>query len=194
METEIQSKPYLIIGLGNPGRKFREDRHNIGFMALDQIANSVDQTFSKVKFEALVADYHYHGRKVIVAKPQTFMNHSGNSVVQLKRYYRVPNPQLLVLFDDLDLPLGTLRLRPTGGSGGHRGMQSVIDKLGSSDFPRMRMGIGRPPGRMDPADFVLSSFSKDEQPVVDIQINRAVECIGTYLIEGIDSAMNHFNE
>lgn len=193
-EMEIRSKPYLIIGLGNPGRKFREDRHNIGFMVLDQFANTVDRTFSKVKFEALVTDYRLQDRRVILAKPQTFMNHSGNSVVQLKRYYRVACSHLLVLFDDLDLPLGTIRLRPLGGSGGHRGLKSVIDKLGSPEFPRMRLGIGRPPGRMDPADFVLSSFSKDEQPVVELQLNRAIDCIESYLLEGIDTAMNRFNE
>lgn len=194
MDMEIQSKAYLIIGLGNPGRRFRDDRHNIGFMALDQIANKVDRTFSKVKFEALIADYRLQGRKVILAKPQTFMNHSGNAVVQLMRYFRLSYSHLLVLYDDLDLPLGSLRLRPLGGSGGHRGMRSVIDKLGSQDFPRMRLGIGRPPGRMDPADFVLSTFSKAEQPVVEIQLNRAVECIEAYLLDGIDSAMNRFNE
>jgi PTH1 family peptidyl-tRNA hydrolase len=184
---------YLIVGLGNPGRRFREDRHNIGFMVLDHILTRMEMTFSRSQQNALVTDGVIGGHKIFFAKPQTFMNNVGKSVAPLIRYYRIPLEHLLVVYDDLDLPLGTLRIRPQGGSGGHRGMQSILQHLGSEYFPRMRLGIGRPPGQMDPADYVLQSFSKDEMGEVDFTLERAVDAVEVYIRDGIEIAMTRFN-
>ncbi|MEE9508653.1 MAG: aminoacyl-tRNA hydrolase [Anaerolineales bacterium] len=193
MNESVEKKTFLIVGLGNPGRQFRYDRHNIGFMALNKLSEKYGEAFSRVQFDALLTDVRINNDKVFLSKPQTFMNNSGTPVAQLMRYYRIPIENLLVVFDDLDLPLGYLRLRPQGGSGGHRGVQSIIDRIGSQDFPRMRLGIGRPPGIMDPSAFVLQSFSEEEGLIVEILLNRAAECIETFHSEGIDSAMNRFN-
>ena len=193
MNESVEKKTFLIVGLGNPGRKFRYDRHNIGFMALNKLSEKYGEAYSRVQFDALLTDVRINNDKVFLSKPQTFMNNSGTPVAQLMRYYRIPIENLLVVFDDLDLPLGYLRLRPQGGSGGHRGVQSIIDRIGSQDFPRMRLGIGRPPGIMDPSAFVLQSFSEKEGLIVEILLNRAAECIETFHSEGIDSAMNRFN-
>lgn len=193
MSEEFESRSFMIIGLGNPGRKFREDRHNIGFMVLDRFSKKVGESFSKVKFDALLTKVSYKGEKLYLAKPQVYMNNSGSSVAQLKRYYRIPNTNFLVIYDDLDLPLGYLRLRPQGGSGGHNGMMSIINQLGFQDFPRMRLGIGRPPGKMEPAAYVLQAFSEEDNPLVDIVLNRAVECVETFISEGLECAMNRFN-
>jgi PTH1 family peptidyl-tRNA hydrolase len=184
---------YLIVGLGNPGRRFREDRHNIGFMVLDHILTRMELTFSRSQQNSLVTDGVIGGHKIFFAKPQTFMNNVGKSVAPLIRYYRIPLEHLLVVYDDLDLPLGTLRIRPQGGSGGHRGMQSILQHLGSEYFPRMRLGIGRPPGQMDPADYVLQSFSKDEMEEVDFTLERAVDAVEVYIRDGIEIAMTRFN-
>jgi PTH1 family peptidyl-tRNA hydrolase len=193
MMENATTSPYLIVGLGNPGRSFREDRHNIGFMVLDHLLKRLDLVFSRSQNNALVVDGSIAGHKVILVKPQTFMNRVGVSVAPLLRYYRVPLEQLLIIFDDLDLPLGALRIRPKGGSGGHRGMQSIIQHLDSEIFPRMRLGIGRPPGQMDPSVYVLQSFSKDEQDVLDIILENAVDGIEVYIREGIEAAMTRFN-
>ena len=194
MSQTKQLRTFLVVGLGNPGRGYRADRHNIGFMLLDRLSAKHEEPFKRVQFEAIFTDVRIKGDKVILAKPQTFMNKSGTSVAQLKRYYRIRDANLLVVYDDLDLPLGVIRVRPHGGSGGHRGMQSIIEKVGTQSFPRMRLGIGRPPGRMEPSDFVLQSFSENEEELVNIQMNRAVECVEVFLTNGIESAMNQYNE
>ncbi len=191
-ENTIPS-PYLIVGLGNPGRRFREDRHNIGFMVLDHMLERLNLTFSRSQQNALVTDGKIGDHKVYFAKPQTFMNNVGTSIAPLTRYYRIPLEHLLVVYDDLDLPLSTLRIRPQGGSGGHRGMQSILEHLGSEYFPRIRLGIGRPPGRMDPADYVLQSFSKDEIEVMNMTMEQAVDAIEVYIHDGIEAAMTRFN-
>lgn len=193
MNEHIESQTYLIVGLGNPGRRYRNDRHNIGFMVMNQLAEKYGEAFGKVQFDALVTIFRLDGEKVLLVKPQTFMNNSGTSVAQLKRYYRILSTNILIIFDDLDLPVGYLRVRPQGGSGGHQGMQSIIKNIGSQEFPRMRLGIGRPPGKMDPSTYVLQSFTEEESLTVEIQLNRAVECIETFLSDGIETAMNHFN-
>jgi PTH1 family peptidyl-tRNA hydrolase len=132
-------------------------------------------------------------RSIILAKPRTFMNRSGYAVAALARFYRVPLRRVLVVYDDLDLPLGTTRMRPFGGSGGHRGMRSIINQLGGRDFPRLRIGIGRPPGRMDPADYVLQDFSVDERALAEKALDQAVAAIETWLSDGIDEAMSLHN-
>ncbi len=156
----------LIAGLGNPGRRFEDNRHNIGYQAVDELADTHRLTFSRTEHEALTAHGAIAGERVIVAKPQTFMNESGKAVQALTSYYKIPPERLLVIYDDLDLPLGTVRFRQAGSSGGHRGVQSIINRLSTRQFPRLRLGIGRPPGRMDPAAYVLQDFSEEEEPVV----------------------------
>lgn len=184
---------YLLVGLGNPGRSYKRHRHNIGFMCLDQLAREHGIRFARVRHRALVTVGRIKGEQVLLAKPQTFMNESGASVANLVRYYRVPLEQVLVIYDDLDLPLGALRFRAEGGSGGHKGVQSIIEQLGSQAFPRLRLGIGRPPGRQEPADYVLQPFASQEKELLGPVLARAVAGVETYLGEGISLAMSKHN-
>lgn len=186
---------YLVAGLGNPGRRYAHNRHNVGFRCLRRLAAAHGLDFSKRQKQARVAVGRMCGQRVILALPQTYMNKSGRSVVPLLQFYKVELDHLLVVYDDLDLEQGTIRLRPQGGSGGHRGMRSIIQQLGGNqDFPRLRVGIGRPPGRMDPADYVLQDFSDAEWELVDEVLDRAVKAIETWLVEGIDVAMDTYNQ
>lgn len=182
----------LIAGLGNPGRKYQQNRHNVGFMAVDHIAEAHDIGLARTQKKALVGNGHIVGTPVILAKPQTFMNRSGDSLGPLAAYYRIEPKRLLVIYDDLDLPLGTLRLREAGGAGGHNGMKSIIQHLGN-DFPRLRLGIGRPPGRMPPAAYVLQDFGEEETVLVREVLGRAREAVETFLSEGIELAMSRHN-
>jgi PTH1 family peptidyl-tRNA hydrolase len=184
---------YLIVGLGNPGLKYAANRHNVGFRCLQHLAAAHSLSFDKRQKKARVALGAICGRRVVLAQPQTFMNHSGRSVAPLMRFYKVPVERLLVVYDDLDLPLGTLRVRPEGGSGGHKGMRSIIAQLGDQDFARLRIGIGRPPGQMDPAAYVLQGFAADEEPVVEETLERVVAAIETWLAEGVEMAMSRHN-
>jgi len=183
----------LIAGLGNPTAKYRSNRHNAGFMVVEQLAERLGVRFSRVESKSLVTRADYNGRRLILAKPQTFMNLSGQAVSQLARFYKVPIQDILIAYDDVDLPLGTLRLRPGGGAAGQKGMLSVIEQLGTQDIPRLRVGIGAPPGRMDAADYVLQDFSNAEKEIITITLKQAVDAILVFAIEGIVSAMNRFN-
>jgi PTH1 family peptidyl-tRNA hydrolase len=183
----------LIVGLGNPGRKYRHNRHNVGFMALDQLARRNQLDFTRQQSDAIVSVGTIAGSRVVLAKPQTFMNKSGVPVAVLRRFYKVADEDLLVIFDDLDLPVGTLRIRPFGGSSGHNGMKSLIERLGTQGFPRVRIGIGRPPGRMDPARYVLKGFDKDQRPLVEQVYDRAALAVETWIEYGIESAMTEYN-
>ena len=192
IETQSRSK-YLIVGLGNPGRRYRGNRHNIGFMTVNSLAEKCDIRLGRVQSNAITGDGSMAGRSLILAKPQTYMNLSGYAIGSLVRYYRIPLANLLVIFDEIDLPFGTLRFREQGGSGGHNGMKSIIERIGR-DFPRMRLGVGRPPGYMDPSDYVLQNFSAGEMPIVTEMIDQAVEAIQTYLQDGLDIAMTRHNK
>ena len=187
------SAPWLIVGLGNPGPKYAGNRHNVGFHTVERLATEYGLRFAKRQKRAHLALGQVRDRRVILAKPRTFMNKSGQAVVPLMRFYRVPIQQVLVVYDDLDLPLGTLRMRPGGGAGGHNGMRSIIGQLGDRDFSRLRIGIGRPPGRMDPAAYVLQDFSAAEAVLIDEVLDQAVAAIKTWLVAGIDMAMTHHN-
>lgn len=184
---------YLIIGLGNPGREYKDNRHNIGFMLIDRLAVRIDARGIKLQSKAIVTSGFYEERKLILAKPQTYMNLSGQSVQGLLHFYKIPSENLMVAHDDLDLPLGTIRIRPGGGAGGQRGMASTIERLGTKDFPRLRLGIGRPPGRMAPADYVLQNFSRAEMLIVSETLDRAADAVLTFITEGLNAAMNRFN-
>lgn len=188
METDKS----LIVGLGNPGRQYVHTRHNIGFMAIDKLAAAYQIELSRVQSKAIVGSGYIAGHPVILAKPQTGMNISGSSVGPMVNFYKVPVENVLVIFDELDLPLGTLRLRGKGGAGGHNGMKSLIQHLGQ-EFPRARLGIGRPPGRMAPASYVLQPFDRDEQPIVQDLLHRTLKAVETFLQSGIDLAMTHHN-
>lgn len=191
--SEPSAHPYLIVGLGNPGRRFRNNRHNIGFLLVDALAQEMDVVFSRHQSQALLTDGRLEGARVYLAKPQTYMNLVGTSVGPLSRYYRVPAEAVVIVFDDLDLPLGVIRLRGEGGSGGHRGMESILGSLGTDQVPRLRLGIGRPPGQKDPADYVLENFRNDEGEAVEGVLNRGVACLRTFVREGLEYAMTKFN-
>jgi PTH1 family peptidyl-tRNA hydrolase len=184
---------YILIGLGNPGRQYAGTRHNVGFVLIDRLAIRLQARGMRLQSDALVTTAQYEGHKILLAKPQTYMNLSGRSVQGLARFYKTPLEYLLVAHDDLDLPLGALRLRPGGGPGGQKGVASTIETLGSKDFSRLRIGIGRPPGKMDPAAYVLQKFSGHELEAISETLDWAVDAALTFVWEGIESAMNRFN-
>jgi len=157
---------FLIVGLGNMGPRYAGNRHNIGFQAVDALAQTQGLSFSRSEQHALVAHGMLGAYRVILAKPQTWMNDSGKAVAPLLTFYKIAPERMLVLYDDLDIPLGTLRFRQEGSSGGHRGVQSIIQHTGTQSFPRLRLGVGRPPGRMDPAAYVLQDFDGAEQEIL----------------------------
>jgi PTH1 family peptidyl-tRNA hydrolase len=184
---------YLLIGLGNPGREYKDNRHNIGFMLIDRLAVRLDARGMKLQSKAIVTSGLYQERKLILAKPQTYMNLSGQSVQGLLNFYKIPTENLIVAHDDLDLPLGTIRIRPGGGAGGQRGMASTIERLGTQDFPRLRLGIGRPPGRMDAAAYVLQDFSRADLLTVSETLDRAADAVQEFVVNGLNAAMNKYN-
>jgi PTH1 family peptidyl-tRNA hydrolase len=188
-----RSGPFLIAGLGNPGRDFEHNRHNVGFMLLNRIAGRLGENFSRVESKALVAKSSYLGERVILVKPQSYMNNSGAPISSLVRFYRVSLDNLLVAYDDVDLPLGMIRLRPFGGSAGQKGMQSIIERLGTEEIPRLRIGTGRPPGRMEAADYVLQDFPSSELDLLAETLDRGVEAVLTFMQYGLDHAMNAYN-
>jgi peptidyl-tRNA hydrolase, PTH1 family len=191
IKAELMEK-WLIVGLGNPGRRHRANRHNIGFMLLDRLAARHSVSVGRVQQKAIVGDGRIHIHPVILAKPQTYMNLSGDAVGPLTNYYKIPPERLLVIYDELDLPFGALRLREKGGAGGHNGMRSIINHIGQN-FPRLRLGIGRPPGRMPPAAYVLQDFSAADQPLLDQVLDEGVTAVETVLREGINLAMTRHN-
>jgi PTH1 family peptidyl-tRNA hydrolase len=152
------------VGLGNPGPRYAQNRHNVGFQTVEAVAETHRLTFTKTEHNAKTAHGAIHGQRVILAKPETWMNDSGRAVGPLARFYKIAPQDILVVYDDMDIPLGTLRFRSDGSSGGHRGLQSIMQHLSTEAVPRLRVGIGRPPGRMDPAAYVLQNFSDEEAP------------------------------
>ncbi len=184
---------FLLVGLGNPGREYRDSRHNVGFMLVDRLCVRLNARGMKMQSKAIVITTTYEEHKLILAKPQTYMNLSGQSVQGLAHFYKIPLTNLLVLSDDLDLPFGTIRIRARGGPGGQRGMSSIIERLGTQEFPRLRIGIGRPPGRMDPADYVLQDFSEEEMKSLSEILDHAADAALEFVIHGLNAAMNKFN-
>lgn len=184
---------YLIVGLGNPGREYRETRHNVGFMTIDRLATELGTTLSRVQSRALIGSANLDGHRIILAKPQTYMNLSGQAVVSLVRFYKLPLTNLIVVHDDLDLPFGTLRLRPGGGPAGQKGVASIIQSLNTQDFPRLRIGIGHPRGHMDPSDYVLQNFTREERDLLGQVLDRAATALRVFVLEGLDKAMTRFN-
>ncbi len=187
------TETFLLIGLGNPGREYKDNRHNIGFMLVDRLAVRLNARGMKLQSKAIVTSALYEERKLILAKPQTYMNLSGLSAQGLLNFYKIPSENMIIAHDDLDLPLGTIRIRPSGGAGGQRGMASTIERLGTQDFPRLRLGIGRPPGRMDPAAYVLQDFSRDDILIASETLDRAADAVLEFIVHGLNTAMNKFN-
>jgi PTH1 family peptidyl-tRNA hydrolase len=192
MECIVQDR-LLIVGLGNPGRKYAGNRHNVGFHCLDRLADAHHLVFDGKRDEAELAMGRIAGRRVILAKPQTYVNGSGKAVGALARFYKIEPENVLIVYDELDLPQGTIRLRPRGSSGGHRGVQSIIDHLGTREFPRLRVGIGRPPGKMEPKAYVLQDFGAAESEVMQEVYHRTIAAVEALIQEGVKEAMNRFN-
>jgi len=184
---------WLIVGLGNPGPGYASHRHNLGFMTVDGFAERHGFRFGKGVGNALVATGTFEGRPLTLAKPQTFMNRSGAAVRSLLRRYTRGLQDLVVVYDEKDLPLGRVRLRKEGSAGGHNGMRDIIQALGTQEFARLRLGIGAPSGDEDTADYVLSPFKPDERPQVETMLDAAVAALERLLRDGIDDAMNEFN-
>lgn len=184
---------HLIVGLGNPGRQYHLTRHNVGFLCVDALAKHWGLEFRRQRARAEVAEGDVIGRRVILAKPQTYMNDSGDSVRALARLSNLSPDQILVICDDLDIPFGRLRLREKGGSGGQRGLRSIINQLATEEFPRLRIGIGRPPAGVDPVDYVLTTFSTFEQSELGGMFERAIVGITAWLDQGLPAAMNLVN-
>lgn len=185
---------YLIIGLGNPGSKYENTRHNVGFDTIDLLAFKHGIKVSKLKHKALSGDGELEGEKVILVKPQTYMNLSGESVRDIIDWYKVPLKNIILIYDDVDLAVGKIRIRPKGSSGTHNGMRSILYHVQSEDFPRIRIGIGRPPNGWDLADFVLSKFSNEERKVVNESIENAAAAVAAILSSGAEAAMNKYNK
>jgi PTH1 family peptidyl-tRNA hydrolase len=198
LHRQVEAPQRMIIGLGNPGAEYAHSRHNVGFQVVDVLAERHGLPFDKFQRRARLAIGKVrtpagHEQRVLLAKPMTYMNASGEAVGPLAAFYKIAPADILVVFDDLDLPAGRIRLRPGGGSGGQKGMQSIIKQLGSEAFPRLRVGIDRPPGQMDPAAYVLRPFSPDQETEMAFVRIRAVEAIESWLAFGIEVAMNQFN-
>jgi PTH1 family peptidyl-tRNA hydrolase len=183
----------MVVGLGNPGPRYAHNRHNVGFQCVDLLAETHGLRFDQQQHRALLASGRIEPARVLLIKPMTFMNGLGSTVAVVARFYRAASMDMLVVYDDLDLPLSKIRFRPEGGSGGHNGMKSIIQHLGTQAFPRLRVGISRPPGQMDPADYVLQDFSPEQEEVMVQVRDRAVKAIECWLRLGIVEAMNTFN-
>ncbi|HCM88820.1 MULTISPECIES: aminoacyl-tRNA hydrolase [Vagococcus] len=184
----------LIVGLGNPGSKYRETKHNIGFITLDEIAFQEKISFKKHQFEADIAEFFINGEKIVLAKPQTFMNESGRSVRPLMTYYNISEEDLLVIYDDLDLPIGRIRLRQKGSAGGHNGIKSIISHLGTQEFNRIKVGIDRPKAGQEVVNYVLGSFPKATHDDMLQSVQSAAKA-SLYWASGHDfvDTMNHYN-
>lgn len=185
---------YLIVGLGNPGPKYEATRHNVGFRAVAALAQSAGVRIDRAKFQALTAQCTVAGHRVLLMQPQTYMNNSGLAVRQAADFYKLPPDHILVLFDDIDLDVGRLRIRRSGSAGGHNGIKSIIACLGSQDFPRIKIGVGaKPHPDYDLADWVLSRFTVAEQKLLLPAIDRAAEAVPVILTDGIEKASSRFN-
>ena len=189
-----KSETWLIVGLGNPGREYEHTRHNAGFRALDILADKLGCKVDKLKYQGLYGQVNYRGVKLLLLKPQTFMNLSGRSVLQLSAFFRIPPKNIIVMFDDISLEPGRLRVRADGSAGGHNGIKSIIQELGSQDFPRVKIGVGaKPHPDFDLADWVLSHFSAQEEKALQPALERAADAALAIIDHGIPEAANRFN-
>lgn len=184
----------IIIGLGNPGRKYERTRHNIGFQTADELARQTGGAINQEKHHALLAKARFGDAAVVLAKPQTYMNESGRAAAAILRDAYAAPGDVIVVHDELDLPLGTIRVKTGGGHGGHNGLRSLIEHLGSADFVRVRVGIGRPPAGMEAADYVLAPFSAEERTAAEEAVTRAADAVRMIVVDGVTKAMNAVNK
>ena len=188
------NESWLIVGLGNPGKEYHNTRHNCGFRAVDILAEKLSCKVDKGKFQGLYGQTTYHGTKLFLLKPQTYMNLSGRSVLQMSAYYNIPPQRIIVLFDDISLDVGRLRVRADGSAGGHNGIKSLIQELGAQDFPRVKIGVGAKPNpNMDLADWVLSSFTASEQKALEASLPAAADAALCIVEKGIPATANRYN-
>ncbi len=183
----------IIVGLGNPGKKYERTRHNVGFLVVDLLAAKNGVAIGKKKHESLIGEWNREGENLLLVKPQTFMNRSGQALLSLLRYLPVEAEDVVVIHDDIDLPFGRIRIRERGSAGGHRGMLSVLESLGEAAFLRVRIGVGRPPPGVEPTDYVLQGFLPEEAARLDEVIARAAEAVACLIDEGARRAMEKFN-
>ena len=188
------NETWLIVGLGNPGKDYERTRHNCGFRAVDLLAGKLGCKIDKGKFQGLYGQAMYNGRKLMLLKPQTYMNLSGRSVLQLSAYFNIPPQRNIVLFDDISLEPGRLRVRPDGSAGGHNGIKSIIQELGSQAFPRVKIGVGgKPDPNADLADWVLSGFTAKEEKALAVALENAADATLAIIEKGVPEAANRFN-
>lgn len=191
--TNKSKEWFIFVGLGNPGREYENTRHNIGFLVIKRLAERWEIDVTRYRFKSLTGDGYVNEKRAALVMPQTFMNRSGTAVGSFTHFYKLDLSHLMIIHDDLDLPFGSIRLRKSGGSAGQRGMQSIINRLGHSDFPRLRVGIGRPPGRMDPVDYVLKKFKRADEILLDQVLDTCVDAVEMFMEQGIEKAMTLFN-
>lgn len=194
MFKKTTGENWLIVGLGNPGREYEKTRHNCGFRAIDLLAEQLGTRIDKLKFQGLYAQVNYEGKKLFLLKPQTYMNLSGRSVLQLSSYFNIPPQRIIVMFDDISLEPGRLRIRPDGSAGGHNGIKSIIQEVGSQEFPRIKIGVGAKPNpHYDLADWVLSTFSANEEKALAFALDNAAKAALAIIDRGVPEAANRFN-
>lgn len=185
---------YIIIGLGNPEPEYSNTRHNMGFDVINKLAKENDISLNRTKFNAIYGTGIIEGEKVILIKPQTFMNNSGESVIEFVNFYKEPLENVIVIYDDMDTDVGTIRIRAKGGPGSHNGMKSMVSCLNSENFSRIRVGIGRPSGEYDRIDYVIGQIDEEEKKILEQGQNEAVEAIKYWIKNGIDNTMNKYNK
>lgn len=183
----------LIVGLGNPGKEYENTRHNVGFMVLDSYAEKYSISFQKSKFKGLIAEFFYNGEKILLLKPETYMNLSGEAVSKLVNFYSIPTSDILIISDDLDLKIGNFKLKPSGSSGGHNGLKNIEDNLKTSEYKRLKIGISNDK-LMDTKDYVLGKFSKEERKELEQVISLSCEILDDYLSMSFDLLMNRYNK
>lgn len=184
---------YVVVGLGNPGPKYENTRHNLGFLTIDKIAENNNISVKKLKFKSLIGEGRIGGNKVILVKPQTYMNNSGEAVREISQFYKIPVENLIIIYDDFDIELGSVRIRKFGSAGTHNGMRSIVRLLGSDQFPRIRIGIGSG-GKADLVNFVTGGFRKEEVPLLEEAVITGAVSVETIINGGIDLAMNRYNK
>ncbi|MGN0135859.1 aminoacyl-tRNA hydrolase [Anaerotignum sp.] len=185
---------FCIVGLGNPGRQYEETKHNVGFRVIDKLAEKYDIEVNKFKNKALVGDGTMKGKRVLLVKPQTYMNLSGESVREIVNFYKIPQERFVVIFDDTSLPCGSVRIREKGSHGGHNGIRNIIDQMGTDEFNRIKVGIGEKPRGWDLADYVLAKFNPDDLPLMEEGMDKAVQGVELMLSRGIKEAANRVNQ